>query len=61
MEIYILHSVNIKIGTHTGFLDVFTSFVWFRSAFIRDDLPTLVLPMNATYRKRTHNNGVTSE
>ena len=38
------------VDLHTGLLDVFTSFVWFKRAFIRDDLPTLVLPRNATYR-----------
>jgi len=33
---------------HTGFLDVLTSFFWFNNAFIREDLPTLVLPIKAT-------------
>ena len=38
-------SLNIL---HTGLLDVLTSFFWFKSAFIREDLPTLVLPIKAT-------------
>ena len=39
----------------TGILDVFASFVWFRSAFIRDDFPTLVLPIKATLRNNEQN------
>lgn len=45
-----MHDVGIWLCNfiHTGVLDVLTSFFWFKSAFIREDLPTLVLPIKAT-------------
>ena len=45
-----MHDVSIWLCTVilTGVLDVLTSFFWFKSAFIREDLPTLVLPIKAT-------------
>ena len=43
----VVNMISIAI-LHTGLLDVLTSFFCFNNAFIREDLPTLVLPMKAT-------------